>query len=185
VAEILRERGWTVYSSDETAREIMKNDAAVRQEIASTFGEAAADRQVLAGLVFGPTPKHDEARAALERIVHPRVMEAHMQQIEKHRAEGSPLIAIESALLFEVGLEEGFDYIVVVDAPEELQVRRAASRSTLSEDAVRARIAVQMPMEEKRRGADFVIDNKGTLDDLRKAVDVVALVLETLPEADE
>lgn len=184
VAAMLRERGWTVYSSDETARKIMAEDEAVRTEITQLFGAEAADRQVLAGLVFGPTPKHDEARSALERIVHPRVMQAHMEQIEKHRAEGSPLVAIESALLFEVGLEEGFDYIVVVDAPEELQIRRAASRSTLSEEAVRSRIAVQMPMEEKRRGADFVIDNKGTLDELRTAVDVVALVLETLPEAD-
>ncbi len=181
---MLRERGWPVYSSDETARKIMAEDDAVRTEITQMFGIGAADRQVLARLVFGPTPKHDEARSALERIVHPRVMEAHMQQIEKHRAEGSPLVAIESALLFEVGLEEGFDYILVVDAPEELQIRRAASRSTLSEESVRSRIAVQMPMEEKRRGADFVIDNKGTLDELRTAVDVVALVLETLPEAD-
>ena len=184
VAGILRERGWPVYSSDEIARVIMTENEDVQQEIILTFGEAAADRKVLAGLVFGPTPQHDKARAALEQIVYPRVMEAHMQQIEKHRAEGSPLVAIESALLFEVGLEDGFDYILVVDAPEELQIRRAASRSPLSEDAVRARIAVQMPMEEKRRGADFVIDNKGTLDDLRNAVDVVALVLETLPEAD-
>lgn len=184
VAGMLRERGWTVYSSDETARRIMTEDAGVQDEIVRVFGEGARDRKVLAEMVFGSTPKHDEARAALEKIIHPLVLAEHMREIEKHRAEGSPLIAIESALLFEVGLEEGFDYIVVVDAPEELQVRRAASRSTLSEDAVRARIAVQMPMEEKRAGADFVIDNKGSLEDLRNAVEVIALMLETLPEAD-
>jgi len=184
VSAMLRERGWPVYSSDETARTLMAEDEQVQGEVVRVFGEGAADRKVLAEMVFGATTKHDEARAALEKIIHPRVMQVHMEQIEKHRAEGSPLVAIESALLFEVGLEEGFDFIVVIDAPEELQIRRAASRSALSEAAVRARIAVQMPIEEKRRGADFIIDNKGTLDELRNAVEVVALVLETLPEAD-
>ena len=187
VVEILRKRGWTVYSSDQTAKEIMATDEEVRSELLATFGTEVLtpngiDAKLLASRVFGPTPEHHALLAKLNQIIHPRVLDAHMQAIEDEREKESPLIAIESALLYEVELEEGFDWVVVVNAPHDVCVKRAMSRSSISEQDVQRRMAEQMPIEEKRGQADFVIENGGTLQELESATTLIAMILETFPD---
>lgn len=187
VSALLRERGWTVYASDDTAKEIMDSDPEVRKRIAEALGQDVLtpagdlDRKVMAERVFGETPEYRKRLEALNAIVHPLVLERHMDVLTQHAEEGTPIVAIESALLFEVGLEEGFDYVVVVDADPEECVRRVTSSRGLTPDQVRARMAEQMPMSEKRADADFVIENNGTHEALRKTVNAVATILETLP----
>jgi dephospho-CoA kinase len=187
VSTLLRERGWTVYASDDTAKEIMDSDPEVRKRIAEALGQDVLtpagdlDRKVMAERVFGETPEHRKRLEALNAIVHPLVLERHMDVLTQHAEEDTPIVAIESALLFEVGLEEGFDYVVVVDADPEECVRRVTSSRGLTPDQVRARMAEQMPMSEKRADADFVIENNGTHEALRKTVNAVATILETLP----
>lgn len=187
VSALLRERGWTVYASDDTAKEIMDSDPEVRKRIAEALGQDVLtpagdlDRKVMAERVFGETQEHRKRLEALNAIVHPLVLERHMDVLTQHAEEGTPIVAIESALLFEVGLEEGFDYVVVVDADPEECVRRVTSSRGLTPDQVRARMAEQMPMSEKRADADFVIENNGTHEALRKTVNAVATILETLP----
>lgn len=187
VSALLRERGWTVYASDDTAKEIMDTDPEVRQRIAAALGPQVLtptgelDRKVMAGLVFGETPEHRKRLEALNAIIHPLVLERHMEELTRHGEEGTPIVAIESALLFEVGLEDGFDYVVVVDADPEECVRRVTSSRGLTPDQVRARMAEQMPMSEKRADADFVIENNGTHEALSKTVNALATILESLP----
>ncbi len=187
VAELLRARGWTLYASDATAKEIMATDQEVREELKGAFGpdvlvDHGVNAPLLSSLVFGPTPEHHARLATLNRIVHPRVLDAHMAAIEREARNGTAIMAIESALLFEVDLEDGFDWVVVVDAPEEVCVQRVTERSGLSPEEVRRRIAEQMPMEEKRGLADFVIENGSTREALRSAVDLVATLIETFPD---
>jgi dephospho-CoA kinase len=186
VAGILQERGWVVYSSDETARMLMQSDAEVRAEMAGLLGPEVltadgVDKQRVATLVFGTSPEHRERLEALERIVHPRVLEYHMHEIDKHAEAGTPIVAIDSALLFEVGLEDGFDWVIVVDAPNDVRMQRVKERSNLTDEQVQARINEQLPMQEKRALADFVIENGGTIDDLKGAVGKVATIIEVLP----
>lgn len=186
VAEILRRRGWVVLSSDETAREIMTNDTAVIEAVANLLGtdvieNGALNRSKIAELVFGSSEEQRQKLAALNKIVHPRVMDAHMQRITELADADCPLVAIETALLFETGLDEGMDYVIVVDAPEEAQLARAQQRSKLTKEQVLARIAQQMSMTEKRNHADFVIDNSGTMADLEKATNTLANIIEILP----
>jgi len=190
VANLLAERGWVVYHSDETAREVMSKDEEVRSEIAELLGPDVLtadglDRQKIAELVFGGTDEHKMRLDLLDRIVHPRVLEQHMLAIEKHEEEGTAIMAIDSALLFEVGLEEGFDWIIVVDAPMEERVRRLKERSNLTDEQVEDRMKEQLPMQEKRSLADFVIENGGSLADLKSAVEKVATILEVLPDPAE
>ncbi len=190
VAHLLRERGWTVLSSDETARDIMNTDPDVRKAIAELLGsdvltDNGLDRQRIAELVFGATPEHKKRLDALDAIVHPRVLQRHMDLLERLEADGLELAAVESALLYEVGLEDGFDYVIVVDAPEDVRVQRVMARSGLTEAQVRQRMADQLPMAEKRMLADFVIDNSGSLDDLATAVNKLAAIIEILPVVDE
>ena len=189
VVDILRKRGWKVVASDATAKEIMSSDADVRRELKEAFGEEVLAEQgvnakVLAGLVFGSSVEHHHRLTVLNKIVHPRVLDAHLATIEAEREKGTSLLAIESALLFEVELEEGFDWVVVVDAPTEVCIERVIKRSGASAEEVQRRMNEQMSMEEKRGLADFVIDNGGSHEDLEGAVGLVAMILETFPDPD-
>lgn len=188
VAKMLRERGWVVYSSDDTAREIMDTDPAVHDELRRLFGaevigpDGSPDRRRIARMVFGAS---DEARTrldALDRLLHPRVLERHWQLLEQHEQGGTPLVAIETALLYEVGLEDGFDHVIVVDAADDVRIARTMERSGMSRQEVVDRMARQIPAKEKRGWADVVIDNNGSLDDLQRAVNMAALVIEALPD---
>lgn len=189
VADMLRKRGWTVYSSDVTAKHVMATNAEVRKQIAQLFGaealvEGGVHTGVIAQQVFGPTPEHSRRLQKLDQIVHPHVLEHHLSVIDQEAQKGTPLMAIESALLYEVGLEDGFDWIVVVDSPDDVRIPRVMQRSNLTREEVQHRIGQQMSMQEKRNAADFVIDNVGTLADLEKATNTIALIIEALPETD-
>lgn len=185
VTSLLRERGWVVYSSDVTAKQLMATDAEVRNGLAETFGPEVltpegVNAPLLASLVFGPDPAHGERLAKLNGIVHPRVLDVHMKAIQDEERRGTKMVAIESALIYEIDLEEGFDYIIVVDAPHDTCIERVMKRSKLSREDVERRMAEQIPMEEKRGLADFVIDNSGSLDDLKGATHTVAMLIEAM-----
>ena len=110
----------------------------------------------------------EAARRRLESILHPRVRELRDVWIRERRAEGIPLVVSEIPLLFEVGLDAEFDVIVVVDAPPEERLRRLVHRRGLDETEVRRIMAVQMDPVDKRRRADHVLVNNGSLADLRQ-----------------
>lgn len=190
VADLLQTRGWKISSSDEKARQLMRDDPALRAELAEEFGanaftENGVNSEFLASVVFGPTPEHRTALSRLNQIVHPRVLEAHLASIERERDAGTAIMAIESALLYEVELEDGFDWVIVVDAPLEVCIERVMKRSGLTQDAILERIEEQMPMEEKKGMADFVIDNSSSMEDLEAAVSFVAMVIELFPDPDD
>jgi dephospho-CoA kinase len=105
-----------------------------------------------------------------------------MDLLLQHRDAGAPLVAIESALLYEIGLEDAFDWIIVVDAADDVRIQRVMERNGSSREDVLARINEQMPMSEKRGHADFVITNSTTRASLQQAVTLVATVIEALPD---
>ena len=185
VSKLLQERGWVVYSSDVTAKEIMATDANVRAELAQAFGEHiltpnGVNAPLLASLVFGPLAENESNLDKLNSIVHPHVLDAHMKAIEAEAAKGTKIVAIESALIYEIDLEDGFDYVVVVDAPSDICIERVVQRSGLSREEVQRRIDRQMPMEQKRGLADFVIDNSKTPEDLATATSTIAMIIEAM-----
>jgi dephospho-CoA kinase len=185
VSKLLQERGWVVYSSDVTAKEIMASDANVRAELAKAFGEhvltpEGVNAPLLSSLVFGPLQEHENNLDTLNAIVHPKVLDIHMRAIEEEAAKGTKIVAIESALIYEIDLEDGFDYVIVVDAPSEMCIDRVTHRSGLTRDEVQRRIDKQMPMEQKRGLADFVIDNSKTPEDLTKATATIAMIIEAM-----
>lgn len=185
VSKLLQERGWVVFSSDATAKEIMATDATVRSELARAFGDhiltpSGVNAPLLASLVFGPLPEHERNLDTLNGIVHPRVLDVHMKAIEAEAAKGTKIVAIESALIYEIDLEDGFDYIIVVDAPVETCIDRVTQRSGITCEEVQRRIDNQMPMEQKRGLADFVIDNSGTPETLAQATSTIAMIIEAM-----
>lgn len=185
-AEIIRKKGHTIISSDERARRIMADDPKIRKKLKAAFGDNTFDEQgrlnsqFLASLVFGDTPEHDQNLSTLNAIVHPAVIDDMIEQVERlERTSGGPLF-VESALIYEAGLQDGFDYVVVVHAEEEKCIQRAAKRGI---DPVNAqmRMIKQLPPERKKGLADFVIENNGTIEELEKAVNLVLNIITHLP----
>ena len=175
VAARLRKRGVPVIDADELARDAVAKGSAGLAEIVKTFGEevlapdGTLDRKKLAALVF----TDDTKRKALNGIVHPIVTMLTFKRSAELRDQGKPLACYEAALIVENGAADAFRPLVVVSAPEETQVTRARARDAAAEAEVRARIRAQMPLAEKVKAADFVIENTGSLADLDRRTDEV------------
>ena len=172
VSRMLIERGVPVYFSDDMAKSLYDRDASLRDSLRRLFGERVfrdgdVDRRALAELIFAD----EEKRRALEALVHPAVF----RDFEVWKAErpDCALVAFESAILLDRGLPEGFaDYVIYVDAPEELRLRRAMERDGSAAESVRRRMQSQKAGPE-HPAVDFVLDNSGDFKALEAALDGV------------
>lgn len=175
VARLLRERGVPVVDADELAREAVAPGSAGLGEVVAAFGPevldsaGALDRQRLGERVFADT----EARKRLNSITHPIVRRLSQERFAELDRQGIELAAYDVPLLFEVGLDAVLKPTVVVASSEATQLARVSARDGLSEAAVQARIAAQMPLDEKRRRADHVLENDGSLAELAQKVDAL------------
>lgn len=171
VARMLAEHGAVVLDADALAREAVDPGTPGLDVVIARFGDAvlatdgSLDRTALAGVVFAD----DDARADLEAIVHPEVRRAIAETVAAH-ADTDDVVVVDSPLLIETGAHEAFPVVVVVTAAVDQRVARLVRRG-MAEDDVRARMAAQMPLEEKAGYADVVLDNDGALDDLEALVD--------------
>ena len=187
VAAIFREYGITVFDADAIAAQIIAENKPVRTELQQLLGGGAfrsdgtVDSVVVSRLVFGNTPDHSRRLKELNRIVHPHVLDELCERIEVARDAGVKVVAVDIALLFEVGLEDAFDYIVLVLAPEAERVKRVMRRSGLTAEQVRLRMNAQDPDDHKKPMADFVIENDSTPENLRKAATFLAELFPMLP----
>ncbi|HEX4337712.1 MAG TPA: dephospho-CoA kinase [Polyangiaceae bacterium] len=175
VARRFRARGLPVLDADQLARDVVAKGTTGLAEIVARFGEGvldadgSLDRKKLAALVF----KDDEARKALNIITHPRVGSLLTKRAEELARRGEPLACYEVPLLFETGLDTVLRPVVVVAAPLDARVERTMVRDAGTEDDVTSRVRAQMPLEEKVRRADYVIDNAGAPEDLVARADEV------------
>jgi dephospho-CoA kinase len=167
VAAMLRGAGVPVVDADQLAREAVAPGTPALEAIRARFGEGvllpdgSLDRKRLGALVF----HDDEARAALNAIVHPGVAALAVERLEALRASGANVAVYEVPLLFESGLEGMMDATLLVALDEELQLSRLMARDRIDEAAARARVAAQMPLAAKRARATRVIENDGPLSD--------------------
>ncbi len=190
VSEMIAAKGLRVISSDNAAKELMVTDGELKKRIMAAFGDnfylpdGTPDKELIASTVFGDSEESAKSLAKLNSIVHPRVIEQMIETVERYEKEGDRLIFVESALTYEAGLEEGFDYIIVVDAPEDVCIERVMKRSGLTVERVKQQINAQMPQSEKVAHADFVIDNSGGLEKLSQSVDFIVTILESMVPED-
>ena len=172
VARELRTLGVTVIDADQVARDVVEKGSAGLAELVSAFGEevlqtdGTLDRERLGARVFGDA----EARARLNAIMHPRIGQRSAELIAAAQSTSTPYIVYEAPLLVETGAYHGLAALVVVATSPELQVARVIKRDGLTEQAARARLAAQMPLEEKLAVASYVIQNDGAIDRLKTQV---------------
>jgi dephospho-CoA kinase len=159
--------GVPTIDADVLARTAVAPGSAGLAAVTARFGTAvlddtgALDRRKLAAIVF-PDPA---ARADLEQIVHPIVRRAIDDWYQSLEGRGHLFAVADIPLLYETGRERDFDVVIVTACSPETQVRRVMARDGLTERDARQRIAAQLPIDEKVRKADFVIDTEGTVDD--------------------
>lgn len=170
VSAILAELGAVIIDADALAREVVAQGTPGLQAVIAEFGadvltpEGDLDRPAMGALVFADA----EARKRLEAIVHPLVFER-IVDLESHAPPGS-LVVHDIPLLAESGRADTFDAVIVVHAPEELQIERMVRDRGWTEQEARARIAAQAAAEDRLAIATYVIENTGTIEDLRRRV---------------
>ena len=174
------ELGAATIDADRIARDVVAPGTPGLAAVTQRFGPGvvtaagALDRAALGRIVFAD----DGARRDLERIIHPAVYDIVERWFTEQQANAldgdGPRIAIaDIPLLYETGQSDRFDSVIVAACPPEVQVQRVMARDGLAEPDARRRMAAQLPIEEKRRRADHVIDTSGTFDDTRREVDRV------------
>lgn len=165
----LRRLGAAVLDADAVAHEVMRAGTPVHRAIVEAFGESVLapsgeiDRRALGGIVFSDP----QALARLEAIVHPAVLEETRRWLERVEA---PIAVIDAIKLFEAGIADWCDEVWVVTCPEEEQLRRLVEYRRLSPEDAWKRIRAQPPQADKVARADRVIENAGSVEDVRSRV---------------
>ncbi len=180
VASMLRALGAHIVDADQLAREVVEPGQPALAEIADRFGQdmldadGRLDRKRMAERVFSDA----KARAALNAIIHPQIAIASRAALAGLREAGHSLAIYEAALLVENQVHRGLDGLIVVSAPDEVQVERLCRRDGIDEPAARARLAAQLPLADKVAEADWVVDNGGSVEQTRAQVEKVWRELE-------
>nr|WP_302104569.1 dephospho-CoA kinase [Polycladomyces sp. WAk] len=174
VSRMLAERGAHIIDADQVAREVVEPHTEGWHRIRVRFGEevfhpdGTLNRQALGARVFRDTA----AREELNRLLHPLIVERMQILTEQCRARDPDGIVVwDTPLLIEGNLTKSVEKVIVVYIPEWLQLQRLIARDGLSEEEARRRIASQLPIEEKKRFADILIDNSGSLAETERQVD--------------
>ncbi|MGE5854870.1 MAG: dephospho-CoA kinase [Deltaproteobacteria bacterium] len=170
VAKILQSLGAAIVNADDLAREVVEPGHEAWKEIVASFGadilqsDQTLDRQKLRTLIFN----QPEARKRLESIIHPRVRALAEERIRQYAAAGYPVVIYEVPLLFEGNLQEWLRPVILVACDVETQTARLQRRDHLTAADAEKHIAAQMSLKDKRRLADYVIENNGSLEDLER-----------------
>ncbi|HXV79165.1 MAG TPA: dephospho-CoA kinase [Candidatus Binatia bacterium] len=181
VAAILRRLGASIINADKLAREVVEPEQEAWKEIVAMFGldilhkDKTLDRRKLRKIVF----ENAEARKQLEAIIHPRVRTLAERKIRELAAAGSSIIVYEVPLLFEAQIHLWLRPVILVACDTETQKKRLLERDHLTEREAQQHLDAQMSLEEKRKLADYVIENDGNLKELENKVSAVLQQIQT------
>ena len=173
VSGVLAELGCHVLDADQTAREVVAPGSAGLQEVVAKFGnsvikdDGTLDRAALGALVFADVGK----RVTLNAILHPYIIAQQDQQLREWEAlDPNGIAVVDAALMIESGGYKRFDKLIVVHCRPEVQLERLMSRDNLSREEAERRITAQMPQEEKKRFADYLVDTSDGVEPARASV---------------
>jgi len=187
VCKIIEKSNYPIVSTDLLAKKIISESSKIQSQIKQEFGdESFIDKRLnsdyISKLVFGNNESNIKNLIKLNSIVHPSVIELMISNIEELAQLGKKLIFVESALIFEAELEEGFDYIIMVDTIEDLRKERFINKSKLNEQEFNYRNQSQINSQFKRENSDFVIENNTDMIELEKSTLKLLEIILFLPK---
>ncbi len=161
IARIFESLGVPVFDSDKVSKSILADNLEVKEQVISVFGNEAyngneLNKSYLAGRVFS----NYSLREKLNSIVHPAVATAFEEWVREHSKE--PYVLKEAAIIFETGLHEKLDAVILITAPEQIRIDRVMKRDDVSVNQVRQRMAAQWTDQQKQGLTDYTILNDGT-----------------------
>ncbi len=168
----LRKLGATVIDADQIARDVVQPGRPAWDMISREFGRlfidsaGRLDRQALGRLVFN----NPQELQKLNRITHPLILVEIANLLKEYRALNKEIVVLDAPLLFELGLNKTVDEVWVIDVDHATQLKRLIQRDRLTEKDARRRIELQIPLAEKARQADRVIDNRGTPEETEQQI---------------
>jgi dephospho-CoA kinase len=175
VAERWRNAGVAVIDADRLGHAVLTDDGEAQAALIEAFGaeildaDGSIDRVALGARAF----RSPADTVRLNAIVHPPLLERLGREIDAARREGHPTVVIDAALIFEFGIPEDLDRIVLVTAPRELRAERLARQRGLSLERIEELMAAQVPDIEKVGRSDYVIVNDGSIELLWEKADAV------------
>jgi dephospho-CoA kinase len=188
-AKFIQNLGYPVVFTDDIAKVLMIENNEIKDKIIKKFGSKAyhndgsLNAAFISELVFAD--ESDDNLQALNQIVHPYVIDEMMLQIESLSEKGDKIIFVESALIYEAELNDGFDYIITVVCSEANQIKRAMARGNLSEKQAIARISKQISLKDKAAWSDFVLNNDNSIDGLENSIRFLLPIWESLKPKQE
>ena len=171
VTEFLRQQGYQVIDADQVVHELQEPGGRLYQALLSTFGPAILqedgrlDRPKLGAMIFG----NPELLAQSSQIQN-QIIREELAGRRDLLAETEDIFFMDLPLLFELQYEDWFDQIWLVDVTKETQLSRLMTRNGLSQEEAEKRIATQLSLQEKRKRADVLIDNNGSLEETRQQI---------------
>ncbi|MFB5677867.1 dephospho-CoA kinase [Paenibacillus terreus] len=174
VSALLAARGALLVDADAIAREVMLPGHPVLNAVVRHFGQEILNedgtlhRKKLGAIVFA----NPSERKVLNEITHPAIRQEIIRRMNDYEAEfPDKLVVVDIPLLYESGLNNLFQKVMVVYVPEEVQLKRLMQRDGLTPEQARQRLDAQMPIEEKKRLADIVVDNSRDVADTGRQLD--------------
>ena len=170
ISNMIKEMGFTVIDADVEARIAVEPGRPAYEQIVDYFGEeilqedGTIDRAKLGAIVFND----EEKRMKLNSFVHPAVRQQMMDKKEKALRNNEKLVVLDIPLLLEGNLTTMIDKVLLVYVDEEVQLKRLMERNNFTEEEALARIRSQMPLKEKVKLSDAIIDNNGTIEESKK-----------------
>lgn len=171
VSGMLAELGCHVLDADETAREVVAAGSPALKDVVAAFGtdilknDGTLDRARLGALVFADADR----RATLNSILHPYIIVRQDERLREWEAlDPSGIAIVDAALMIESGGYKRFDKLIVVHCREDVQLSRIMARNKLSREEAQRRVAAQMPQEEKKKFANYLVDTSEGFDSARK-----------------
>ena len=170
VGDYLRSKGYEVVDTDQIARDVVKPGEPALNIVRETFGDqvfhedGTLDRARLASMVF----RDAKLKAKLEAILHPAIWE----KVERLTSDRK-IVFVEVPLLYEANWQDRFDYVIVIVADDHIRLERILQRDRFTELEAKAKMAAQMPQEEKALMADFVVDNSGDFSHTKKQIEQI------------
>lgn len=180
VSDFIKENGYTVLLSDLIAKDLMRNDDKIKKQITKSFGdqsyvEGKLNTKYLAENVFVKKENVEK----INSIVHPPTL----NRIEKESnkiLQKDNLVFVESALIYEAKFQKMFDHVILIYSERDLRIKRAMDRDKISNDEVEKRMQFQLPDEDKKERASFVIENNSTIEELKVRVKFILNLLTSL-----
>ncbi|WP_207641135.1 dephospho-CoA kinase [Peptoclostridium acidaminophilum] len=173
VSDFFKRKGIKVVDADDISRSLAKKGSPLLGVLEERFGpgvisnDGSLDRKKLASIVFA----NEGMLRELNAIMHPRIIDEIKGHIARLEAAGETIIVLDAPLLLETGLDELVDLVLLVTCDSKIQIDRIMARDGATHAEAEMRLAHQMSQEEKKKLADFILDNSGTLDELEASVD--------------